>query len=240
MAARRSTSPRSCRQPWRSPASGRLSARVRMTYARLKPSRSVRAWPKPSRSRRHRSFARRRCRSSLATMERDGFRACEAISVVSAFRRTLSGPAEAGHYPRLDFFTRSLAERCSAKPAAERMLSPNWRRLTRRLLIDRLDGCEGVGLGGGLVRSIPLDPREAEREPAGIVRARLDVVERDLGDDLGTDVDGVIVAADLELEKRLRLPREHLVGQPLERLAEHDKAAPLAVPRAEMQVAECA
>src|SRR5439155_23850350 len=118
------------------------------------------------------------------------------------------------------------------------MLSPNWRRLARRLLIDRLDGCEGVGLRSGLVRSIPLDPREAEREPAGIVRARLDIVERDLGDDLGTHVDGALVAADLDLEKRLGLPREHLVGQPLERLAEHDEAAALAVPRAEMQVAE--
>src|SRR5712691_8120560 len=118
------------------------------------------------------------------------------------------------------------------------MLSPNRRRLTRRLLIDRLDGCEGIGLRGGLVGSIPLDAREAEREPAGIVRARLDVVERDLGDDLGTHVDGMIVAADLQLEKRLRLPRQHLVSQPLEGLAEHDKAAALAVSRAEVQVAE--
>src|SRR5207247_10452388 len=100
------------------------------------------------------------------------------------------------------------------------MLSPNWRRLARRLLIDRLDGCEGVGLRSGLVRSIPLDPREAEREPAGIVRPRLDIVEPDLGDDLGTRVDGALFAAERDLENRPRLAGEHRGGQPLDRPAQ--------------------
>src|SRR5436190_19863412 len=68
--------------------------------------------------------------AGLAT-EREGFRACERISVVSAFRRTLSGPAEAGHYQKLDFFTGSSADRsparakacrCSAKALAERVV----------------------------------------------------------------------------------------------------------------------
>ena len=104
--------------------------------------------------------------------------------------------------------------------------------------VDRPNGRDGVGLGGGLVGPIPLDAREAERDAAGILRARLHVVERDLDDDLRAHVDGVVVAADLELEELLRLPREHLVGQPLERLAEHDEAAALGVARAEVQVAE--
>jgi hypothetical protein len=38
--------------------------------------------------------------SCCSTTCREAFRACEAISVVSAFRRTLSGPAEAGHYQK--------------------------------------------------------------------------------------------------------------------------------------------
>ena len=50
--------------------------------------------------------------------------------------------------------------------------------------VDRLDRREGVGLGRGLVGPIALDAREAQREAAGILRARLDVVERDLDDDL--------------------------------------------------------
>ena len=52
------------------------------------------------------------------------------------------------------------------------------------------------------------------------------------------DVDGVVVARDLELEQPLRLPRQHLVGQSFERLAEHDEAAALGIARAEVQVAE--
>src|SRR5262249_28668863 len=106
------------------------------------------------------------------------------------------------------------------------------------LAIDGLNGRVGIGVGSGLVGAVALDAREPQRKAAGIVRARLNVVERDLGDDLGPHVDRVVVAADLELEEAFGLPREHLVGEPLERLAEHDEAAALGVARAEMEVAE--
>src|SRR2546427_2872410 len=127
---------------------------------------------------------------------------------------------------------------CFTRSSAGRIVSSAWRRLAGHLLIDRLNRRKCVRVGRRLVVSVPFDPREAEREPAGILRAGLDLVERDFGDDLGPDEDRVGVAADLDLEKLLRLPREHLVGEPLERLAEHDEAAVRGVPRPEMQVAE--
>ena len=49
---------------------------------------------------------------------------------------------------------------------------------------------------------------------------------------------GVPVAMGLEREEPLRLPREHLVGQALERLPEHDEVAVLRIPRTEVQVRE--
>ena len=52
-----------------------------------------------------------------------------------------------------------------------------------------------VGLVGALVGAIALDAREAQREAAGILRALLQVVERDLDDELGPHVHGVAVAA---------------------------------------------
>src|SRR4051794_31433107 len=121
---------------------------------------------------------------------------------------------------------------------SRRILSSDRRRQSRHLLVQTLNGRERVGLGRRLVAAVPLDAREPQREPPGILRALLNFVERDLGDDLRSQVHGVAVARDLELEEPLRLPREHLVGEPLERLAEHHEAAALAVARAEVQVAQ--
>src|SRR5262249_30200773 len=104
--------------------------------------------------------------------------------------------------------------------------------------IDLEDGRDGVCLRGRLVGPIPLDPREAKGDAAWILWARLDFVERDLRDDLRSDVDRVIVAADLELQELLRLPGEHLVRQSLERLAEHDESAAQGIACAQMEVAE--
>src|SRR5258706_8365579 len=118
------------------------------------------------------------------------------------------------------------------------MLSPNRRGLSRRLPVDRLDGRERVRFGRGLVAAIALDAREPESEAARILGARLDVVERDLGNDLRAHVDRVVVAPDLELEERPGLPGEHRVGEALEGLAEHDEATALAIPRAEVQIAQ--
>src|SRR4051794_2685549 len=95
-----------------------------------------------------------------------------------------------------------------------------------------------IGFAGALVRPIALHSREAERHPAGILRAGLDLVERDLHDELRPHVDGVVVAPDLELEELLRLPGEHLVGHALEGLSEHDEPAALRIARAQMQIAE--
>ena len=53
----------------------------------------------------------------------------------------------------------------------------------------------------------------------------------------GPDVDTYAVAAGLQLQQALGLPRKHRVGQPLERLAEHAEAA-VRVARAEVQVRE--
>src|SRR2546425_9758217 len=72
---------------------------------------------------------------------------------------------------------------------------------------------DGVGHGRPLVGTVALDAREPQRQPAGILTARLDVVEGDLDDQLGAHVHRVppVVAPDLELEQLLGLPREHLV-----------------------------
>ena len=65
----------------------------------------------------------------------------------------------------------------------------------------------------------------------------LNLVERDFDDELGTDVDGE-ASRPVWSASRVGLPGQQLVGQPLERLAEHREAARLRVARAEVQVAE--
>ena len=87
-----------------------------------------------------------------------------------------------------------------------------------------------------LVRAVALHPREAQRQAAGVLRARLQVVEGDLDDQLGPHVHGVAVAAGLAREQLARLPGEQLVGHALEGLAEHHEAAGRGIARAEVQV----
>ena len=91
-----------------------------------------------------------------------------------------------------------------------------------------------------LVRPVALDAGEAEREPARVPRARLHAVERDLDDELRSDVNRVAVGLGLQLEQALRLPREHVVGHALERLAEHDESAAVRIAGAEVEVRELA
>ena len=83
--------------------------------------------------------------------------------------------------------TPSGREPAGARPPSPRgaYLSPHRRRLTCRLLIDGLNRRERIRLGGRLVVAIALDAGKTERQAAGILRAGLDVVERDLRDDLG-------------------------------------------------------
>src|SRR5689334_2191253 len=107
-------------------------------------------------------------------------------------------------------------------------------RLPRSAACSRVDGEHGrerVRVLRPLVRPVPLDAGEAQRDPARVARAALDAVEGDLDDELGAHVHDVALAACLELEQGLRLPGEHLVRQTLERLAQHDEAAALGVAR---------
>src|SRR5262249_17645850 len=67
----------------------------------------------------------------------------------------------------------------SRPPVDRRIVSPDGRGLAGALLVQRLDGREGVGFGGALVGAIAFDAREAKRQAAGILRARLNLVERD-------------------------------------------------------------
>src|SRR5207249_992835 len=60
----------------------------------------------------------------------------------------------------------------------------------------------------------------------------------DLGHQLGPDVHGELVARNLEREELLRLPAQHLVGEPLERLAEHHELPGLRITGAEVEVGE--
>ena len=98
-------------------------------------------------------------------------------------------------------------------------------------------GVQGVRLLGPLVLAVALDAREAEGDAARVAAARLHAVERDLDHELGAHVDGVRRAPLLELQQALGLPGQHLVGQALERLAEHHELPALGVARAEVQVA---
>ena len=93
---------------------------------------------------------------------------------------------------------------------------PGWRFEPCRLLEDRADRIEGVRLGGSLVGAISLDARKAQGKATGITRAFLNVVERDLDDELGAYVHGVLIASDLERKQPFGLSRQHRVGEPFE------------------------
>src|SRR6267142_1479492 len=74
---------------------------------------------------------------------------------------------------------------------------------------DLPNGVDGVGLAGALVRPVALHAREPKRHPAGVARALLHVVERDLDHDLRPHVDDVPLLAHGELAERARLPLQH-------------------------------
>ena len=89
------------------------------------------------------------------------------------------------------------------------------------------DGADRVGLGGGLVVAVADHPGEAQRHAAGVAGGALHAVEGDLDDLLGPHVHDVRSSAtgSTELGEPLGLPGEHLVGHPLERLAQHHEPA---------------
>src|SRR6185436_7445069 len=67
----------------------------------------------------------------------------------------------------------------------------------RLLIVKRAHRIDGIGVVGGLVRPIALETRKPQRETAWIVRALLQVVERDFGNEFWPDMDDVSIASDL-------------------------------------------
>src|SRR6185369_1755022 len=59
------------------------------------------------------------------------------------------------------------ASLCSRVPMRRGILSSYRRRLAGRLLVDRLNGGEGIELRGALVGSIAFDSRKPQRKTAG-------------------------------------------------------------------------
>src|SRR5262245_22088059 len=104
--------------------------------------------------------------------------------------------------------------------------------------VNRLHGRKRVGFAGGLVGAVSLYTCKPQREPSGILRTFLNLIERDLDHELRPHMDDVCVARHFQLEQPGRLPRQHLISHALERLAEHHEAAALGVARAQMQVAQ--
>src|SRR6516225_5492035 len=105
-------------------------------------------------------------------------------------------------------------------------------------LAEGANGLDRVGLLGPFVRAVALDAGKSQGEPAGVMGARLDIVERDLDHKLRLDIDRVGVAGDGELAQLSGLPRQHLVRHALEGLPQHHKRARVRVSRAEVQIAE--
>src|SRR6478752_1594085 len=107
----------------------------------------------------------------------------------------------------------------------------------------RADRLDRVGLVGALVVAVAQDPGEAERDATGVAGRALEAVEGDLHHLQRPQLHDVGVAdgrgGDGELGEPLGLPREHLVGHALERLAEHDEAGlGRLVARAEVDVGQ--
>src|SRR5438132_6144920 len=110
--------------------------------------------------------------------------------------------------------------------------------LAARSTIDLAHGVDGVRFGRRFVGAITLHARESQRQATRVMRACLHIVERDLGDELRTNIDGVVVSGDLERQELFGLPGEHLVRHPLERFSEHDEPSANRIARAQVQIAQ--
>jgi signal recognition particle subunit SRP54 len=109
------------------------------------------------------------------------------------------------------------------------------RKLSRVEPAHRLDG---VGLGGGLVLAVPEHAGEAQREATWVPGAALDAVEGDLHDEFRPHVHGVGIPVVFQREQPFGLPGQQLIGQALERLAQHDESARVRVAGAQVQVGQ--
>src|SRR4051812_25915262 len=103
---------------------------------------------------------------------------------------------------------------------------------------ERADRLHGVDLRDRLVVAVAQDAGEAQRHATRVAGRLLHAVERDLDHLLGPERHDPVAAVDGELLEALRLPREHLVGHPLEGLAEHDELTAVGVARAEVDIGE--
>src|SRR5205823_13937469 len=83
------------------------------------------------------------------------------------------------------------------------------------------DVVDGVRLGCRLVVSVSADASEPEGHATRVPVGDLHAVDSDLHDLFGAQLDHVAVAGVLQLEEALRLPRQHGVRHPFERLAHH-------------------
>src|SRR2546422_4075421 len=110
------------------------------------------------------------------------------------------------------------------------------RRPPRSTLFPYTTLFRSIRLVRALVRAVAHDACEAQRQATRIGGARLDAVERDLHDQLGSYEHHVSVASGLELEQLGRLPLEHFVRHPLERLPQHHEPAGVRIAGAEVEV----
>src|SRR5437763_1361066 len=128
---------------------------------------------------------------------------------------------------------RSACRAAGRRPASRRASGVRWRRvrswaeilhcpsLGRELaLVECPELGERRRLGRALVVADLRDAGEAEREPRAIRRTLLDLVVRDLDDDLGPDAHGVAVIRRRDLPETRGHVGELSVGEPLERLAD--------------------
>src|SRR5215469_12577223 len=107
---------------------------------------------------------------------------------------------------------------------------------------ERADRVNGVGLRGGLVLAVTEHPGESERHATGVATTGLNTVKGDLRHEFRADAhdaersrrSGLLAIG--QGEQPLGLPRQHRVGETLERLAEHDELAGLGIASAEVQV----
>src|SRR2546422_5646562 len=104
------------------------------------------------------------------------------------------------------------------------------------LRVQLLQPAVRVRVSGALVVPDPRDPCEPEGEARLVVRAPLNLVVRDLHDDLGPHVDDPRLLRGLHGNEPLHQVEALLVREPLERLPDH--LPPVAVPDSEPVVAQ--
>src|SRR6266571_9114140 len=177
-----------------------------------------------------------RCSPPSATTDR--CRARSARSRSNAVRRSRA-PARRTRSPSFIPLSRGIPRRAKALPVGCAKL---FRRLWllgptalpfELLRVQGLEPLITVCILRAFVVPNPDDPREAQRESARVVGAPLDLVVRDLDDDLRSDMEPPPLLRRRERAESFRHRFELRVGQALERLADHLERARRLVPHRE-------